>query len=397
MASRQRKITLFAAPVDAADEINVDLGAGTYSFIINTVVDAKALSGTVELLVTATDRNGRETESTIDLLDYGTGPQITIGKPDQNSSYASTVRVEGQAIDRGLVGTAVDQLRSISYDIASLLLSGNVDLDDLVNAAFFFEPLDGSFWFEFSTIDFNQNLSVVVTAIDRSLRESIHIINLVPYSTGPIIDVTAPINYSNYRSMVSIAGSVRDQYSAAGSPSINEVKSVAYSIPAKSISGPVNVSGAAPTLGDLSASFATVDEGAGLQMTGTQYLIITATDWNGRESEQIIVLNDYPTGPELAITSPENFSEFKSLVTVDGTVRNQDSQTFSVSEVDSASIAYRVPVLGLEGSVVLDVDFATNGKFSFSFSAENNTKGCKETTSRFFINISDMNNHLCAV
>ena len=302
------EVVLYDIAVDPADETSITLSTGDFTFIAETVIDNIALIGTVSVQITATDKNGRQTTASIDLTDYGIGPEIAITKPSQNSSYASTVRVEGSVEDRGINGFSVSEVKSVSYDVPSLSIANlTADMDDLGNADFFLDPASGEFWFEFSAAGFNQNFSIIVRAKDRSLRASSYTISLIGDSIGPSVSITSPPDKSYYKSTISIEGIVKDRNWQQGDIDLPtaELEWLKYRVAARQEQTlyDINIDASDETYLALQTDEYTFTVDA-IGLVGAVALQVTAQDKNGRQTRTSIDLSDYPIGPDLGISTP---------------------------------------------------------------------------------------------
>ena len=190
------KTSLAASPtIDELDTLEYRIGGGTLVTVPGTDIDAATgdytftfttvgLSGTVTVQVMATDKNGRVTNQSIELLTYSSGPSISISAPTQNSDYQSTVTVSGVVSDQDSGGTAFAEVDTLRFAVNALSL----DLPVV------FDPADGTFTFSFDTSGFHVNLAVILTATDLNGRISTSTLNLLGDLIGPEVSITSPLD-----------------------------------------------------------------------------------------------------------------------------------------------------------------------------------------------------------
>jgi hypothetical protein len=336
-------------------------GTGAYSFILDTtdtLLTGLDFSGTTTIKVYATDKNGRVTIESVDLLDYGTGPEVSISSPFPNSNYTSSVKVVGTATDQGTSGLSAAEVTGVTYLVPSLPNPQELDVDYL--------GADGAFDFTFPTLDYAGSLSIVIYAVDENGRKTTETLVLIADSRGPILSLDDPADQSYYRSSVTVEGNVVDRDPVAGQPITGELATLTYRL---GTGDHVSILELDPLVGELDAATGdywfdinTVAEG----FANTTSIKVYATDKNGRETVENISLLSYTGGPEITITDPANFSEYKSSVTVNGIVQNQDSAADSTSEVKT--LTYRVQGLVPTEQNIIDRMTAVTGDFDFTFS-----------------------------
>ena len=160
----------------------------------------------------------------------------------------------------------------------------------------------------------------------------------------PEIIFTAPEAGSVFESAVSIAGMVTDydkDGAARSGPSF--ITAVSYSIQGKS--------GEATEIilaDDGSFAFSVSTASFTSQIT----IVVSATDKNGNTGTGSITLAPDTAGPFLAVTSPGNYSEYATAVTLSGYVRNSAADT-AITEVAS-SVSYKMPGTAIAGAMDLD-------------------------------------------
>lgn len=166
---------------------------------------------------------------------------------------------------------------------------------------------------------------------------------------GPTIAVTSPANRSYYESTLTVTGTVTDDAARAGD-SAGSVVSLYYEVTGSPHSGDVEIMDSAFTF-----SFSTLD------LVGDQDVVLRATDWNGNVSRVTLTVLDDTSGPAISVTSPEDQSEYRRNVRVEGRVSNSAEAAGKSGEV--ASLSYEVMTTTLGGDVVFTVD----GTFAFEF------------------------------
>ncbi len=111
------------------------------------------------------------TESSLLNLKDGTGPIIKIVTPEEGSSYASTVVVEGLISDfSDPVSESVGEITAMSYEVVNSTLSGDIHFtkDGIFNFQFSTATLTGTIVIKVSATDWNQNTSEFsLTLIDE--------------------------------------------------------------------------------------------------------------------------------------------------------------------------------------------------------------------------------------
>jgi hypothetical protein len=160
--------------------------------------------------------------------------------------------------------------------------------------------------------------ALIITSCPLPLDDTLlaEVVDTVP----PIINITSPDqNVKNYYgSTITITGTIVD-YSDEKRTIAGSVTSVTYEEQYnKRINGTV-------TLGDGGSFTITLSTTDPEQLTGTQFIVITTTDWNGNITEYTVTLFDKTTGPALTITDHEigDFNTYSHLLpafTITGTV-----------------------------------------------------------------------------
>ncbi len=167
---------------------------------------------------------------------------------------------------------------------------------------------------------------------------------------GPGIIISSPSDSSDYRSTVTVSGTVSDPLSSVGDKK-GTVNSLSYEIVPSTVKGTVTID----EQGGFSFEFSTIG------MSGDIVVVLTATDWNGNTTKTSLKLKGNSSGPYIVITSPSDLSTYGAEVTIQGTIRNSELDT-ATTEV--ASFTYEIENTSIGGNV----SFAANGNFSVSFS-----------------------------
>lgn len=168
----------------------------------------------------------------------------------------------------------------------------------------------------------------------------------------PIIIVDSPAQGSLFRSTVTVSGSILD---------IDADKRERSHLPGSFI----RTAGYHVLNEDLESTPIAVDEdgGFGFTLPCTGYdkpivLQITAEDLNGNAAAHGLTLNPNTRGPHIVITSPEDYSIYKTEVVLTGTVCNGPDDPGLTETVPR--ISYELPGTTAEGTAELDEE----GRFS---------------------------------
>ena len=164
---------------------------------------------------------------------------------------------------------------------------------------------------------------------------------------GPSISLTTPVQGSAFESTVTVSGTFVDRDAAglarSGDDATDYVRSLWWDIlDSDDTTTAVTVNAD----GSFSFSFASGDRDA--QFT----LQVGATDTNGNESTVSIILVPDADGPFLTITSPEDYGEYGTLLTISGTATNSlaDARTTEVHP----TVSYSIPGTAVAGTAVVD-------------------------------------------
>jgi len=173
----------------------------------------------------------------------------------------------------------------------------------------------------------------------------------------PRITFTAPLAGSAFESTAILAGTIVD-YDGNGEPRSGTmtdfIESAVYYIQ-DGTGEPSTITMAAS--GSFQFSLATAD------FENQITIVVAATDKNGNTGTASITLVPDSTGPFLAITSPEDYAEYATVITLSGYAANSFSNT-GITEV-SPTILYELPGTNISGNLTLDAD----GGFSTTINA----------------------------
>ena len=284
------------------------------------------------------------TISDLDILEDILGPELTISEPNEGDLYQDTVTVSGTAIDVGESG----ELRLLDDPAALPTLTWSVTGEDA--AGTIDVATDGSFTIQIPTTDYSEDIAIELTSIDQNKNETTLIRRLLYDSRGPNISVSDPVERSVFGKLVSVTGTVANSDNSVPT----NVASLSYEV--------VNT-----VLRDDIPFDA--DTGAftfGFNTTGiSEDLIIRiqASDSQGDVSTFYRQLANDGEGPAISVTSPADYSEFVSTITVVGNVANSDTD----SNLDEVNTLSYTAISGTQsGFVAFDTD---DGGFSFTVDA----------------------------
>ncbi|MBN2051427.1 MAG: hypothetical protein JW760_13325 [Spirochaetales bacterium] len=166
--------------------------------------------------------------------------------------------------------------------------------------------------------------------------------------TAPAISITTPLAGSAFESIVTISGTVvdydRDGTARTENPAAY-IKSAGYSIQ-RGEAGET-----ALALGD-DGSFSFSIETADYESQIT--VVVNAMDRNGNTGTASITLVPDADGPFLVITSPQDYGEYATVITLSGCVCNSVSDT-AATEV-AETVTYKLPGTSISGSLTIDSD-----------------------------------------
>jgi len=183
--------------------------------------------------------------------------------------------------------------------------------------------------------------------------------------TPPVITIITPDqNTTNYYdSTIDISGVIKD-FTDSGEKAGGSVNEVFYEEQYnKRINGNIDIA----SDGSFSFSFSTISPD---QLSGTQYIVIIAIDWNDNIAEKVVTLYDKTTGPRITVFDhgPGDFNKYTSNtnVSVPATVA-----TMTITGIVGLPTFYlKYDVEPEVGSPISGRDIAYdsgNGDFSFDF------------------------------
>ncbi|MBN1837300.1 MAG: hypothetical protein JW820_15705 [Spirochaetales bacterium] len=171
------------------------------------------------------------------------------------------------------------------------------------------------------------------------------LLTIVEDEIAPNISITEPVDYSYYKTCITVVGVLEDSAKEAGdhlgSPGTLEIRVSNASTLDRTVTfaadGSYSVS---PPDGTFSYDPATGFFGleiSAVALTGSRLITFVLTDRNANQSELTLSLHDDPTGPYIDLVSPENYSTYGLIVDVSGTVTNAEGDT-STSDVAELSL-----------------------------------------------------------
>ena len=132
-----------------------------------------------------------------------------------------------------------------------------------------------------------------------------NLITLVEDELAPVITVTEPQNYGQYKSTISLSGVAKDSSTTPGDNQ-GAVSTLSYEV-----QGQYLLSGEILFAAD--GQFGPVDIDA-TGLSGREVIVVSAEDWNGNISEEEIILDEDTSGPMIDI--PDNYSQYTNQVTI---------------------------------------------------------------------------------
>ena len=150
-----------------------------------------------------------------------------------------------------------------------------------------------------------------------------NLVTLVEDELAPVITVTEPQNFGEYKSTISLSGIVKDSSTAAGDNQ-GRVSTLSYEVQGHYLlAGKISLS--------ADGQFGPVDIDA-TGLSGREVIVVTAEDWNGNISEEEIILDENTSGPYIDI--PGNNFLYTSQLAISGTIANSDIDS-AITEVKS--------------------------------------------------------------
>ncbi len=201
-------------------------------------------------------------------------PEITINTPLPGSKFESTVILAGTIRDRdntgeARAGAAAEFIDYVGYDI----MDENPEITSIT--------LDenGAFAFNIATAAYDNQITVVIYATDVNGNTAEISITIVPDTDGPCVVVTSPGDYSEYATVIELAGQVTN---SAGDTSTSEVDpEISYAMPG------TNIFGTLPLDSGTGEFYSTIDVSA---LDGSRTIEITASDLNGNTTTAVITI-----------------------------------------------------------------------------------------------------------
>lgn len=222
--------------------------------------------------------------STLSVLQDLNPPLITITSPSPGSLFESTLTVSGTIIDcdnEGNLRTAdcTEYIGSASFIIQNHDTESTViEIDE-----------NGGFSFSRETASFENQITVAIHAEDVNGNTAIASFSFDPNTEGPNLVLTSPADYSEYATVIELAGWVTNSLTDG---STGEVASeLTYRIPGTAVSG---------TLGfdaDTGAFSQMVDVSS---LTGNKTVELTATDLNGNTTTLVRTIIKPETGGDIS-------------------------------------------------------------------------------------------------
>ena len=259
------------------------------------------------------------------LVEDELSPVIMLTEPQNYGQYKSTITMSGVVEDSSTTpGDNQGRVSTLSYEVQGhYLLSGEIPF-----------AADGQFGpVDIDATGLSGREVIVISAEDWNGNISEEEIILDEDTSGPMIDI--PDNYSQYTNQVTISGTIANSQSDS---TITEVRSITWEV----ISDPTltetltfDVSGdgtftATPPPAATIKYYAPNDFDFTVNtvlLKDTQYIKVTAEDWNGHTTDILRTITDGKTGPYIEVSSPNNGESYHSTVTITGIVQNGQSDT----------------------------------------------------------------------
>ena len=280
--------------------------------------------------------------SDLDILEDTFGPQLIITSPAEGSMFQEKVAVSGTALDVNGIG----ELRGIGDEAAIPLVTWSVSGKEATGAVAVNN--DGTFAMEIPSSDYDEDITIIFTAVDTNGNESVVLRRLLYDNRGPVIAVDSPVDRSIFGKTVSVTGTVAN--SDGGSPT--NIAALAYEVVNTAIQGGC-------TFDDETGVFSFDFDTTGIE---TDILVrIFATDYQEDSTTYTLQLMRATNGPVISITSPGNFSDYGLRVDVTGSVTNKidDDGTDLITK-----LSYEVLNTAIGNDAL---EFDETGAFSFFF------------------------------
>jgi len=198
-------------------------------------------------------------------------PTIRFLTPELGSSFESSVTITGRIIDIDKAGMPRTGRASAYITSASYSIEGEQEHDLALDDS-------GIFTFSLPTAHYTTQIAIKVMAKDLNGNQASATMSLVPDKLGPLLVVTSPGDYSEYATVISLSGYVRN---SVADDSISEVaRTVSYSMPGTNKAGILEL--------DAAGAFATTIDVSTL--SGTRTVELTARDLNSNASLALITI-----------------------------------------------------------------------------------------------------------
>lgn len=191
----------------------------------------------------------------------------------------------------------------------------------------------------------------IVTSCPTPFREAE--ISLLRDTESPVITITTPVQGTAFESTVTVSGTVLDRDGdgiVRTGATTDFISSCNWDI---LDSDPTQTAIDIATDGTFSFTFPSA------QLAGQITLVVAAEDANGNAASASLILVADEDGPFVAISSPEDYSEYATLITLEGTVTNGIDDP-ATTEVDP-TVTYSIPGTAISGAATID---AASGAFT---------------------------------
>ncbi|MBI9104635.1 MAG: hypothetical protein JEY99_19620 [Spirochaetales bacterium] len=266
---------------------------GNFSFTFDTT----GMEGNLLIELIAENINGNQTTQTLTLRNDNQGPEININTPLKNSYYYSSLTVTGSVSNNGETDTGLDEIGSLTWSVPGTdIIGGSIVYDET-----------GAFSFPV-TIPSTQagNLTIIIEGKDINNNTTDEYLTLLDQTDGPVIDIDSPDCYPYYSREFSLTGTI----SHLGG--LTEVDATAGSLQWMWDGGDwTNF-----TMNDITGDF-TITGIDSTSRTGTQSIIVKATDNNSDTTEERLILLNDGIGLDIEIISPESGSCYATAVPVE--------------------------------------------------------------------------------
>jgi len=314
-----------------------------------TSINSSDLVGLNFVVFSALDKNGhmssfnlpiftKEPLVALDILP----PEINILVPENNSTYHSKVRITGSVINE-VDSSSSDQITEFYWAMAGDNQKNNIDYTQ-----------KGSFDFQISTVDLNNNLDIKFTAVkaDKVKREVL--LSLMNDKIGPEIQLNTPENAEYFSNSIKVSGLVSDIVDGN-----NEVKSLYWSISSE----PEN-NNLIFFEDDGSFDFEINME----DINGLVNFQLTAFDLNNNIRTESVILNDGKKPPVIIVETPEAGAQYGAGIKIKGKISDPYSWNPEFGGIESVSILLEpYGALGSGEIIESDISFDQNGTFEHIF------------------------------